>query len=82
MLNLITNSVDLSGGITGTDNKVVSKAAHILSIQQDNINRLLIAGRLYQTAGYIQCFQKLILPLYQPTGTIIPQPRLPVCGII
>jgi len=72
MLNLITNSVNLPGGITTTDNKVVGKTAYISGIQQDNINSLLITGRLYRPAGYVYRFQKLFLHLYQRCSTIIP----------
>jgi len=58
LLNGITNGFDLPGGITATDNKVIGKTAYVPRIEQDDINRLLIAGRFNCLSGYVYCFQK------------------------
>jgi len=44
MLNLIVDSANLSLGIAGADNKVISKATHFPGIQQHNITGLLVTG--------------------------------------
>jgi hypothetical protein len=61
MLNFIANSANLSLRITGTDNKVVSKTAHLARIQQHNIAGLLVTGGFDYPAGNFYRFQTLNL---------------------
>jgi hypothetical protein len=61
MLNLFIDGINLAGGITTTDDKVIGKTTYVSGIQQDNVNCLLVTGCLNHAAGYVYRFQKLIL---------------------
>jgi len=51
VLNFIIDGANLSLGFSGADNKVISEAANLPGIQQENITGLLVTGRFYGSAG-------------------------------
>ncbi len=61
MLNFIIDSMELSCGDTSANNKIISEATYLTGIQQHNISGLFIAGGGYGFAGYLYCFQQLLL---------------------
>ena len=70
MLNFIIDSMEMSYGATGADNKIISEAAYSTGIQQHNISGLLIAGGGYGFVGYLYCFQQLLLMKSQSNSII------------
>jgi hypothetical protein len=63
-LDVLEDGANLPLAVSGTEDKVVRKAAKAADIQQNDITGLFIAGDFHSAAGYIDAFQSLILPVF------------------
>jgi len=51
--DLVVDGRNLPLGITAADYEIVGEAAYLAGIQQNDVNRLLVLGRLNRLARYV-----------------------------
>jgi hypothetical protein len=61
VVDFLVDGPNLSLAFAAAEHKVVGEAANLSHIQQNDIRRLLVAGRLNCLTGNLNCFQKLSL---------------------